>query len=245
MGKVSSKRMSDQNPAGARVIEDRFRLRVLWKDQVYPVQSYYGAISASDADLYDVIDYCELLAEELKLYPPDLFRRCNLRQIVLCRDLVFDGGKRAALPDFEHRVLYLDVLRGRDDREYQRHVIHHELFHVIDEQDDRELYSDPRWSGLNAKTFQYGGGGATMQADGAYGDLSDIPGFLTKYATTGVEEDKAEVFSYMMISYGVVQKRATTDRVIRAKFSEMKSLTARFSPDMDDAFWEKVSCRRP
>ncbi len=242
---VPSPRMSDQNPAGARAVEDKFLLPILWKDQVYPVNSYYGTISASNADVRDVTDYCELLAEELTLYPPDFFRRCNLRQIVLCRDLVFRGRKRGALPDFQSRVLYLNVLRGKSDPRYQRRVIHHELFHVIDEQDDRELYSDPEWSALNAETFQYGGGGATMQADGAAAEMSDTPGFLTRYATSGVEEDKAEVFSHMMTAYELVQKRATTDPVIRAKFSGMKSLVARFSRDMADAFWEKVSRRRP
>ena len=49
--------------------------------------------------------------------------------------------------------------------------------------------------------------------------------FLTTYATSGVEEDKAEMFAHMMTDYATVGKRAT-HRLGRSaqKMSAMKSL---------------------
>jgi len=77
------------------------------------------------------------------------------------------------------------------------------------------------------------------------GVLREIPGFLTTYATSGVEEDKAEIFGHMMTNYTVVAKRAATDAVIREKISAMKRLLERFCPAVDQKFWDDVSRRTP
>jgi hypothetical protein len=225
------------------MIEEKYRLPVLWKDQQFPVKTYHGPISATSAGAADIDAYCDVLIQEFMLYPLGVIERSRLKRIVLCRDLAFDGQLRAAVPDFEHFTLYLDVLRGAYNRNYQRHVIHHEFFHIIDYQDDGELYADARWAQLNAGSFRYGRGGAAVQDDALGSLMSNVPGFLTTYATAGVEEDKAELFAYMMISYRAVEKRAAGDRVIRAKLSQMKALLAQFSPDANEAFWDSVTRR--
>jgi hypothetical protein len=240
---VPRARATYPNRLGARMIEDKYRIRVTSKDQEYPVKTFHGLIQATNAEAASVDDYCELLAQEFMLYPPSLIKLCLLKRIVLCRGLAFNGQARAALPDFEHSTLYFDVVRGGFSRRYQRLVIHHEFFHLIDYQDDGEVYSDARWARLNAETFRYAGGGATMQGDHLSGLPSNIPGFLTRYATSGVEEDKAELFAYMMTEYAVVGKRAAADRVIYEKISQMKALMVKFCPDMDETFWDKVSRR--
>ena len=238
-----SPRPADHSASGARGIEEKYRISVEWKDQVYPVKTYHGLISATNALATDLDDYCAMLAPEFMLYPPRLITLCQLKRIVLCRDLAFNGQKRSALPDFEHDTLYLDVWRGSPDRSYQRLVIHHEFFHLIDYKDDGELYSDAKWARLNSDKFRYGRGGVTMQNDGSSGSLSDIPGFLTRYATSGVEEDKAELFGHMMTEYAIVEKRAAKDRVIHEKMAHMKALMAKFCSDVDETFWNQVDRR--
>ena len=82
-----------------------------------------------------------------------------------------------------------------------------------------------------------------MQGDALGSLMSNVPGFLTTYATAGVEEDKAELFGYMMTSYRAVEKRAAGDRVIRAKLLQIKALLAKFSADANEEFWDTVSRR--
>ncbi len=161
-----------------------------------------------------------------------------MQRIVLCRGLTYGGQNRAAVPDFEHDTLFLDVVAGDHDRDYQRHAIHHDLFHILDDEDDGQLYSDNRWLKLNSPGFQYGSGGERMQDDQWSGVLWNRPGFLNKYSTSGVEEDKAEIFAYMMTDYGFVDNRAATDDVIRKKMAAMKTLLEKFCPDIDESFWK-------
>jgi hypothetical protein len=233
-----------QGPACARSIVEKYGIQIAWKDQAYPVTTHYGMIQAANLDTLELDRYCKLLAQEFLQYPPNLVRRSRLKRIVLCRGLNFDRQNRAALPDFEHDTLYLDVMRGDYSPIYQRAVIHHDFFHIVDYRDDGQLDSDQRWAELNPQSFKYGRGGAQMQDDPFSGLPSSIPGFLTGYATSAIEEDKAEIFAHMMTDYEVVRKRATTDRVIHKKVLMLKSLLARFCPDMDEVFWDLVSRRQ-
>ena len=227
----------------ARLIEEKYAIQVI-KDQEYPVKTYHGLILATNAEASQLDRYFSTFGQEFLIYPPSLFRQSRLKRIVLCRGLSFAGQDRAAVPDYEHDALYYDVVSGDYSRVYQRHAIHHEFFHVIDYKDDGQVYSDARWAHLNPETFRYGDGGAKMQGDPSSGLLREIPGFLTAYATSGVEEDKAEMFAYMITDYAVVEKRAVMDTVIRQKMSAMRRLLESFCPEMDQTFWDQVS-RRP
>lgn len=227
----------------ARQIEQKYGLKVVWKDGVYPVKSYHGLIQAANASLSDLERYAPTLAGEFLIYPPSLVRRSRLARIVLCRDLSFAGQARAALPDYEHDTLYLDVVSGNYNNAYQRSVIHHEFFHIIDYRDDGEVYSDLQWAKLNPGTFRYGTGGVNMQENRLSSLPTELPGFLTTYATSGVEEDKAELFAHMMVDYAVVGKRATTDKIIREKISAMKRLLGKFCSEIDEPFWNAVNRR--
>jgi Putative zinc-binding metallo-peptidase len=229
----------------AKMINEKYGVQVVMKDQTYPVKLHSGLIRATDAQSPDLDRYCTVLAQEFLLYPPGLIRRSRLTQIVLCHALSYNGQTRAAVPDFEHDTLYLDVLNGSYSSIYQRVVIHHEFFHIIDYQDDGEVYSDERWARLNPRPFKYGKGGEMMQDDHRSGLPSDVPGFVTGYATSGVEEDKAETFAHMMTIYADVSKRAATDAVIDKKMSAMKVLLAKFCPDMNEAFWDQMRAVPP
>ena len=145
-----------QGPACARSIVEKYGIQVAWRDQEYPVKTYHGRIQATNANTPELDRYCTILAQEFLQYPPDFVRRSRLKRIVLCRELDFDGQKRAALPDFEHDTLYLDAVRGNYSSIYQRAAIHHDFFHIVDYRDDGQLDSDQRWAKLNPNSFKYG-----------------------------------------------------------------------------------------
>jgi hypothetical protein len=120
-------------------------------------------------------------------------------------------------------------------------VLHHEFFHVIDYRDDGEVYRDDAWAALNPRSFRYGSGGKNAQQRSDTSLLTDrLPGFLTHYSTTGVEEDKAELFAHLLASGPHVRERCERDAVLQAKVERMKKLLADFCPEMDEEFWAKA-----
>ncbi len=68
----------------------------------------------------------------------------------------------------------------------------------------------------------------------------DYPGFLNHYSTTGVEEDKAEIFANLMVSPDVMRSWANTDKILAAKIQAMHDLLEEFCPELNGEFWSKA-----
>jgi hypothetical protein len=223
-------------------IAKRFEIGVVADAPEFPIKTVHGMIEGKAAAPMAVQRYARVLHTEFGRYPPTAVRRTGLMRIILCADLSFDGQKRTAIPDFEHHTLYLDIERGSYDRNYQIQVLHHEFFHVIDYADDGLVYEDNDWASLNPSDFAYGTGGRNAQDVADTNVLTDrYPGFLNHYSTTGVEEDKAEIFARLIIDPSMVQRRAESDPVLRAKIEKMESLVRKFSDEMNEEFWEGFS----
>ncbi len=220
----------------------KYKIEIATSDFGFPFKTTHGLIEGKDATLESLENYQKLLFKEVNRYPISLIRSSKIVRIVLCEDLMFDGQRRNAIPDFEHDVLYLDVKRGDYNRQYQRKVFHHEFFHLIDYKDDGSVYGDDAWSAMNPLEFHYGTGGRNAQDNASTSVLTNrFPGFLNHYSTTGVEEDKAEMFANMMVVPKHVETRALEDPVIKAKLDAMKALMQKFCPDVDKEFWKKAN----
>lgn len=218
----------------------RYQVDVVFTKTKFPVATSFGQITGMDADVRTLNKYAALFCREFNVYPPSLIERAQLKRIVLCTELAFAGQRRNAIPDFEHDTLYLEVERGGHNPDYLRKVIHHEFFHIIDYRDDGVVYGDERWSALNPAAFKYGSGGINAQETPTTSVLTtDYPGFLNHYSTTGVEEDKAEVFANLIAAPDEMQMREKTDPVLADKIRTMKELLGKFCPDLNDEFWTK------
>jgi len=223
----------------------QYQIEMITTDVGYPVKTYHGPIAGRAAEEKALQVYIPLFVPEFTLYPPELVKRSGLKRVVLCGDLAFDGQRRNAIPDYEHDTLYLDVARGAYDKNYLRKVIHHEFFHVIDYRDDGLVYEDKDWKKLNPPRFQYGEGGRFAQDKPTTSLLNeDEPGFLNHYSTTGVEEDKAELFANLIVEPSYIETRIKKDKVLETKVNRMKKLLADFTPEMNDPFWSKVNATR-
>lgn len=208
----------------------------------FPIKLTSGEISGTPAPNVELDRYIPILVKEFSLYPKELVAKLGLKRIVLCENLAFAGQLRAAVPDWEHDTLYLDTSRGKSNRMYQVRVLHHELYHMIDYKDDGEVYRDKEWSALNAEGFKYGTGGALAQNTAGTGVATDqYPGFINHYGTTGVEEDKAEVFAYMVAEASYLDTRIASDTVLRSKVNRMKALMSKFCAQVGPEFWQKAS----
>ncbi len=71
-----------------------------------------------------------------------------------------------------------------------------------------------------------------------------VAGFLNAYSRSGVEEDKAEVFSHMMTQPEAFQARTDRDKILSAKHREMKALLKRLCPTMGEEFWKGIRSRK-
>ena len=210
----------------------------------FPVKCHYGAIDGAVASPAELQPYLDFFVDEFCRYPPELIARTKLKRVVFCKRLAFDGQLRNAIPDYEHDTLYYDVSRGSHSRDYRRSVIHHEFFHVIDYQDDGDVYRDDRWTKMLPGDFRYGRGGRESQNDSKMSLFNEsVPGFLTHYATTGVEEDKAELFAHMIINPAYVAERSAREPLLQVKVDRMKTLLSEFCPRMDADFWRETELR--
>jgi len=218
-----------------------YHIEILTSGMTLPVKNAYGLIEGKPAERRELEEYIGLFAPEFTLYPESLVKSSRLKRIVICNELFFGGQRRNAIPDFEHDTLYLDASRGSYNPSYMRKVIHHEFFHIVDWLDDGKLYQDDRWSLLNPPGFKYGSGGINAQTLYFSGILTDkFPGFLNYYSTTGVEEDKAELFANLIVDPAYVERRIKTDTVLGAKVKLMMELLRSFCSDLNDQFWKKV-----
>jgi hypothetical protein len=150
-------------------------------------------------------------------------------------------GKLAipSLPNY-HGALVLDV---DADAPFLRRLVHHEVFHFADYADDDQLSRDPAWAALNDRYFVYGSGGRFLRDPGAGCFTDKYPGFVSEYATSALEEDKAEIFAMRMVAPRELDAFASADPIVRAKSRAIEAQLQKLSPALDDSFFRDIDAR--
>ena len=92
------------------------------------------------------------------------------------------------------KTLILDV---KFDERYFERVIHHEIFHIINDS-YKEIFDEKIWSNFNNKNFSYAECSTCTDKVGL-DTYKKTDGFLTEYSRSTASEDMAEVFSHLMI----------------------------------------------
>ena len=69
-------------------------------------------------------------------------KKINLKYIVLCENLSISGINTAGIPDNVMKTLILDI---KFDQKYFERVIHHEVFHIINDQ-HKELFNENKFT---------------------------------------------------------------------------------------------------
>jgi hypothetical protein len=194
--------------------------------------------------------YLMLLKEEYQKYPSSFMKAIGLKQILLVKKLSYRGQLRAAIPDMYNEKLYfsIDSLSDRPrDVLYVRHIIHHEIYHMLEEQVyGTPYYQDPAWQKLNDPKFKYGAGGKYYRSRESLAKLAKTnpyQGFVSNYAMSGIEEDKAEVYGYLMTVQGrkILNNKQAKDPILRAKVKKLKADLYALDPNINQAFWTKLS----
>lgn len=186
-----------------------------------------------------VNDYVQsILCAELSIYSNQVLKKSKLSRIVLCKNLASWGESHAGLADlqwlgftwFMGNQICIDVEYPLNH--YARHVVHHELYHLIDSADDFSGLRDNEWKKLNPPNFKY------KDDLGVNQKTTLTKGFISNYAMKAVHEDKAETYARMIVDYNGIEKLAKNDLVLKRKIYRMKELMKAFSCEFDDLFWQ-------
>lgn len=163
---------------------------------------------------------------ELARYPSAFLPAARLAGIVFVDALTENDTPVPSLPNVGGLLLFdpssaeADLVRS----------LHHEIFHFFDLADDGRVSPDPAWESLNPGGFRYGSGGRTLRGPWAARPRDDLPGFVSAYATSGSEEDKADTFALAIARPELVRSRIGSDAVVRAKVAELARRIAAFDP---------------
>ena len=156
----------------------------------------------------------EIIQKNLNRYNQKFLKKINLKYIVLCEDLSISNINTAGIPDNVMKTLILDI---RFDEKYFERVIHHEVFHIIND-NYKEIFNEKVWSNFNVKNFRYAECSTCTDKLGL-DTYSDTEGFFTEYSQSTASEDMAEVFSHLMIGSDL----SNNDPILNKKIQFIKN----------------------
>jgi hypothetical protein len=225
----SSTPSSPASPASMRA--DVNGVALLDATRAFRIELAHGPIRGVPADAARLVAARAIVVRELGRYPSSFLAAIHLRGVVFADDLREGETAIPSLPNVAG-LLLLDV--AGSDSDLVR-GLHHEVFHFADLADDGSLAPDPAWESLNAPSFAYGAGGRTLRSAWA-GRAPDDDGFLdggfvSPYATSGPEEDKAETFAFAVARPSVVRDRAAHDAILRSKLHEIARRIGTLDPE--------------
>jgi hypothetical protein len=135
----------------------------------------------------------KIIKKNLDRYDQKFLKKINLKYIVLCEDLSISKINTAGIPDNIMKTLILDV---KFDESYFERVIHHEVFHIINDS-YKEIFDEKIWTNFNVEEFKYAKCSTCTDKLGL-DTYSNTSGFFTEYSKSTASEDMAEVFSHLM-----------------------------------------------
>ena len=227
-------------PAGLGVDPVAFardhHVQLRFADRPFGVPAGRPAWSGSPPTKQQMRAFIPALVEGLRMYPPDVLRAAHVDHVVLVHDVRFRGAERSSSAIAAAGVILIDLDHPWETHPGRVRTVHHEVFHMLDYAHDGDLWNDREWRALNPPDFAYGGGGKTMVTVAGAGKWADTPGFVTRYATSGDEEDKAEVYGWWVTERERMVRRLKTDAVLAAKVAHLEAETIELDPWFREVF---------
>ena len=196
--------------------------------------TYSGWSALSAADVGNLQQFSTYLSQEFSKYPANLVINSGLKTIGLVKNLQVSGGARAAAPapSITGMLYDVDVMTNAGSA-YAREVISHEYWHYLDyKMRGSYTYDDPQWDACNPPGFTYGSGGISAYgADSGYvAAFHPRAGFITAYSEYGIQEDRAEMFGWLIYSPSSV--KSLNDSGINCKINRLTAIVHQLSPAM-------------
>ena len=157
----------------------------------------------------------KLISHNLNRYSKNFLKKINLKYIVMCEDLSISGINTAGIPDHLMKTLILDL---KFNKKYFERVIHHELFHIIND-GFHDLFDEDEWKKFNEPNFKYADCSTCSKKLGL-DTYKTTNGFFTEYSMTIPSEDMAEVFSHLITG----NYKNLNDKILSKKIEFIKDI---------------------
>ena len=194
-------------------IDKSNKLRYLYAKQPFTI-GVDNNINCFNSEKKILDEKFKIIQKNLNRYNQKFLKKINLKYIVLCEDLSISNINTAGIPDNVMKTLILDI---RFDEKYFERVIHHEVFHIINDS-YKEIFNEKVWSNFNVKNFKYAECSTCTDKLGL-DTYSNTEGFFTEYSQSTASEDMAEVFSHLMIGSDL----SNNDPILNKKIQFIKN----------------------
>ena len=189
------------------------KLRYLYAKQPFTL-GLDNNINCYDSKKKDLDQRYKIIEKNLNRYDQNFLKKINLKYIVLCEDLSISKINTAGIPDYIMKTLILDI---KFNKNYFERVIHHEVFHIINDS-YKNIFNEKVWSSFNNKEFEYAECSTCTDKLGL-DTYTSTKGFFSEYSRSTASEDMAEVFSHLMIGI----KLNNLDPILEKKINFIKS----------------------
>tara|TARA_B100000579_G_scaffold59126_1_gene42531 strand:+ start:1249 stop:1971 length:723 start_codon:yes stop_codon:yes gene_type:complete len=170
-------------------------------------------ISCTNSNNQTYEEKYKIISKNLNRYSKQFLKKINLKYIVMCENLSISGINTAGIPDHLMKTLIIDL---KFNEKYFERVIHHELFHLIND-GFKDLFNEDEWKSFNDKSFEYADC-STCSKKLDLDTYQNTNGFFTEYSKTIPSEDMAEVFSHLIIH----RYQDTNDNILNKKVEFIK-----------------------
>jgi hypothetical protein len=194
------------------------RLRYLYAKSSFRLGVQKNII-CENSNKNDLDNKYNLINKNLKKYSYNFLKKISLKYIVLCENLSISGINTAGIPDNIMKTLILDI---KFDQKYFERVIHHEVFHIINDQ-HKELFDENEWKKFNDLKFEYAKC-STCTENLGLNKYIETNGFFTEYSKSTASEDMAEVYSHMIyLDTNKIKQIRNLDEILNKKISYIES----------------------
>ena len=108
------------------------------------------------------------------------------------------------------------------NEDYFERVIHHEVFHIINDQ-YKELFNEDEWNKFNNSEFKYAKCSTCTEKLGLK-IYNKTKGFFTEYSKSTASEDMAEVYSHIIfLDKEKIDKISKIDPILNNKILYIKN----------------------
>ena len=221
---------------------DRLNLELNIPSEHFFLNSPSFYLEGEPATGTDLDCYTPILFMEFWIYGKTFVKNSKLKTINLVHNIEYTNSQytqeRAGCPEYEQTKSITFAVHERN-LAYIRIVLHHEYFHFIDMEEDFN-YEDDDWKDINIKGFKYGKGGDSEREWVKLG--KDQKGFINHYSTTALEEDRAEIYQYLISCPD--EALNNKDIIVSKKAERIKEFINDFDPegfgDPENNFWSNL-----
>ena len=191
-----------------------------------------GSVSGSLPPKDVVADKSEVFYKALSILPLKFIRASGIKNVTFVSHPKLKGKEVGGVACGENIYISVECCNP--------HVIYHELFHVFDEKPQ-----DRRWTRINHRRFLYTGsqyypshlkGRKERRRQDNLKQKTFDPDFVSGYAMSNEQEDRAETFAAMLVEGERFLQRTEKSPVLKKKMEYIIKVT-RYR--LETGFWER------